>query len=513
MMMNVTRSLTELLGEAYMSAVRNCAISLNGMAAETAEHLAGEPVSFFSQADQERQDALLARTGTQFIPAFDNTNHGAPTDAFGRAANRNAAPVGGFGIFRVGEDGKLYMTAKSEHYHTSLGHGFGGYKLLNTARLLGIPNATHNNTRGYITRLMERELIRTANSLPREDPAALDACLHSTEPRVLNRVINLETGSLAVEAGIKMMLNRFSRLDKTFGEPTHAGKTPVLLVMADNEDGPEANYHGTTLFAQILRGMWPDLRESFERNGIFKTVSVRINDLPDFERKIRQYNRDGFRTAGFLHEIILMNYGGIRLSEAYLRGAYQLCREYETPTLVDEIQSCMWYMGMFLYKLYHLEPDFVILGKGFPGGEYPASKIITTHEMDNLNLFGALVTNGQEELASLAYLITMEFAQENAEEIERRGIDFETRLRALAGMFPSSVAGIGGQGHLAAIHFKTVDMAVKFSKTMNSFCIDVSAQTYKANCPPAALLKLPLVTSRKAMDYLLEKMEEAMKLL
>jgi hypothetical protein len=44
---------------------------------------------------------------------------------------------------------------------------------------------------------------------------------------------------------------------------------------------------------------------------------------------------------------------------------------------------------------------------------------------------------------------------------------------------------------------------------MNGYCIDVSAQTYKANCPPAALMKLPLVTSEKAMDYLIAKISEA----
>jgi hypothetical protein len=71
---------------------------------------------------------------------------------------------------------------------------------------MGIPNATHNNTRGYITRLLERELIRTVNGIGKGDSAALEAVLGSGERHVLNRVVNIMTGSLAVEAGIKMML-------------------------------------------------------------------------------------------------------------------------------------------------------------------------------------------------------------------------------------------------------------------------------------------------------------------
>ncbi len=76
-------------------------------------------------------------------------------------------------------------------------------------------------------------------------------------------------------------------------------------------------------------------------------------------------------------KLFLMNYGGIKLNQDYLQYAYDLCAQYDTLTLVDEIQSCMWYKGMYLYKLYNLKPDFVILGKGFPGGEYPASKVLT----------------------------------------------------------------------------------------------------------------------------------------
>ena len=510
-MRNISRSLTDLLGVPYMSAVKECAETLYGMEPEIADRLANEAQSFYSQETQDRQDALLERTGTPFTAAFQNANTGAPTLSFGHAANLKASPLGGLGIFRLGEDGKLYIAAKSEHYHTSMGHNFGGYRLLNTARSLGITNATHNNTRGFITRLMEREVIRNANGLAKGDDAALDAILQSKEPKVLNRIINLETGSLAVEAGMKMMFNRFYRLDNTSGMPVYAGKTPVFLVMADNDDGFEANYHGTTIVAQTFRGMWPEFYQAIERSGLYKIVSVRKNDIADFERKIKQYNQGEYKTAGFMHEIILMNFGGIRLTEEYLHAAYRLCGDSDTPVMVDEIQSCMWYKGMFLYRLYNLAPDFVILGKGFPGGEYPASKVITTHEMDGLNLFGALVTNGQEELASLAYLITMEFARENADEIARMGNYFETRLNTLAARYPSIVDKIEGRGHLAAIHFMTVDMAAKFAKIMNNHCIDVSAQTYKANCPPAALMKLPLITSEKAMDYLAAKISEVIE--
>jgi len=45
---------------------------------------------------------------------------------------------------------------------------------------------------------------------------------------------------------------------------------------------------------------------------------------------------------------------------------------------------------------------------------------------------------------------------------------------------------------------------------LNSQGIDISAHTYKANCPPAALTKLPLTCSKAVIDYLISKMKLAL---
>lgn len=38
--------------------------------------------------------------------------------------------------------------------------------------------------------------------------------------------------------------------------------------------------------------------------------------------------------------------------------------------------------------------------------------------------------------------------------------------------------------------------------------MDISAQTYKPNCPPVALTKLPLITTEAMADRLLELFDE-----
>lgn len=508
MLKNIKRSLKDLLGEEYMKAVKSVAVKVNGMDEEEADYLINEQVDFFPDSYIKKMDELAKLTGEKLIDGVYINEKGAPTDSFAKAAQSCMAPIGGLGCTRIGEDGKAYLIAKSEHYHASLGHNFPGYKLIDNARKLGILNATHNNTRGFITRLAERRIVAAANGVAND--TKIDEILASDKPQILNRVINLETGSLAVEAGIKMMLARFYRLDSSFEKPEYSGKIPVFLVMEDNKEGKGANYHGTTIIAQTFRGMWPELYEKIEENELYRVVTVKKNNIDDFKAKIEKYNNDKYKTAGFLHEIILMNYAGIKLEKEFLQEAHNICRKTDTFTLVDEIQSCMWYDGMFLFKLYNLHPDFAVIGKGFPGGEYPASKIITTAPADSLNQFGALVTNGQEELASLAYLITMEFSAANGAEIAEMGNKIEQGIRNLAKKYPDLLPPPEGLGHLSSIHFKSVEKASEFTKIMNEMSVDISAQLYKPDCPPAVLLKPPVITDETVLDVLLEKIEEGL---
>ena len=206
-----------------------------------------------------------------------------------------------------------------------------------------------------------------------------------------------------------------------------------------------------------------------------------------------------------------MNYGAVLLNRDYLLKAYELCGKYDTPTFCDEIQSCMWYPGMFLFKLYGLKPDIVILGKGFSGGEYAAARMVTTYEMDSMGQFGALVTNGQQELASLAYLITMKFSQANTEQIGKLGEYIEKLLDGLKNKYPDMIDRIEGKGHLLGIHFYSLEKAGDFAKYVNGMCIDISAQTYKPNCPPAALLKLPVIMSEKLLETLTAKFDKVLE--
>jgi 4-aminobutyrate aminotransferase-like enzyme len=503
-------SLRDLLGAQYIDAVCAARSFAQGVPKDELLAIASEKVSFAPDSYQRRLDELVDYVGEQVCPGLEGSAPGAGTDSFVRATKLSTAPLSGYGFIRIGEDGRAYLASKSEHYHASLGHGFPGYELITKARQLGIVNATHNSTRGHVTRLLEEELVRVVNGLPKGDAEGLREIVASQEPHVLNRVLNMETGSLVVEAALKMILARFYRVEDFFPEPIYYGRRPVFLVMADIAGGIKANYHGTTVLTQVMRAMWPGLGDALERSGGMIVRPVRINDIDHFRETVEQYDQPPYKVAGFFHEIVLMNYGGIRLDVGYLQQAYDVCDAHDVATVVDEIQSCIWSPDLFLFREYELRPDFVSVGKGFPGGEYPASRVVASAAYDGLNQFGAIVTNGQEELASIAYLVTMAFAEANADYILDVGEYYEAELRSLALRHPDVIEQVEGMRHLSSIFFSSVEKTVAFTKFLTRGGIDISAHTYKADCPPAALTKIPLISTYKMVDFVIRRMEEAL---
>ena len=511
----VELSLTDMFGEEYISSACAASAVLTGKDPEALLAVAAEKTEFYPEAMQSRLANMLGNVGTQVMDApVKTTSAGAGTVKFNEALNVNAAPVSAFGYYRVGEDGRLYLTTKSEHYHTPLGHSFPGYGLLDQARELNIPNATHNNTRGYITRILEEELIRTANGLDRGDKHGLDSVMKITDDlKVLNRVINLETGSLAVEAALKMILARFFRIQAEMDEPKYLGRIPVILCMGNDEGGASANYHGTTTLTQMMRGMWPELRKKIEAAELWKVVHIRPNNKQDLDDAFAKYDQGDYKIAGFFHEIVMMNYGGRRLTTDFLQHAYQLCDEHDVATVCDEIQSCMWASELYLFREYGIKPTFVAIGKGFPGGEYPASRILFSAAMDSMPQFGALVTNGQEELAAMAYLVTMEWAQANTAVTKELGAYFEQRVREFAAAYPDVIAGVDGWSHMSTIQFSDLEKAKSFVGEISARGMDISAQTYKADCPPIVLTKIPLIADKAMIDFFMDQMTEVMNAL
>ena len=506
----VRLSLSDMVGEEYVDAVCRARTAAAGGRIEGLLRAAKKEVDFFPRSFQRRIVALLPRVGEAVTAPLRESASGASSDEFTKRSKTGPAPLTGWGPYRVGEDGRLYFATKAEHYHAPLGHAFPGYGLLAVAGRLGIPNPTHNNTRGHITRLLEGELVRAASGVAPGDEAAMARIIRSRSGTVLNRVLNLQTGSLACEAAIKLLLGRFYRVQDDSPKPVYEGRTPVMLVLGDDDGALQANYHGTTVLAQMMRGMWPQLLDTLAGQGAMLVHPVRPNSLEELEVAFAKYEKGRYKIAGFFYELVMMNYGARRLTEAFVRRIHRLCRKHDVPAVADEIQTCVWSPEMFMYREYGVTPAVVLVGKGLPGGQYAASRILFSSTLDALPQFGALVTNGQEELSSLAYLITMRWAQANAQVTSAVGQYYEERLRELAQRHREHIRMIDGRRHLASICFERLEPALAFVKALNEAGLDISVQTYKADCPPAALTKLPITAGYEVVDGVLAEMESAL---
>ena len=84
-------------------------------------------------------------------------------------------------------------------------------------------------------------------------------------------------------------------------------------------------------------------------------------------------------------------------------------------------------------------------------------------------------------------------------------------LKDLAKKYPDLLPPPEGLGHLSSIHFKSVEKAAEFTHIINDLCVDISAQLYKPDCPPAVLLKPPVTTDDKVLEVLLAKIEEGLQ--
>jgi acetylornithine/succinyldiaminopimelate/putrescine aminotransferase len=506
----VAASLADVTGAEYAESVCRSRAWLTGGDAAALRDLAFEPVEFLPDALYSRLVSLLSQVGERVVSPAGSTCAGCSTRAFDAATHCDQSPVSGLGWYRLGENGVLRVMSKSEHYHASLGHSFPGYGLIDRARSLGIPNATHNNTRGHICRLSEEALIRVANGMRSSGDESLESVLAEPGRRVLNRVLNLQTGSLAAEAALKLCLARFYPQSDSRERPEWYGKTPVFVVIGDDSGGLAANYHGTTVTAQMLRGLWPSYLQAHRMQGMLEVQAVRPNENADLDRIFDRYAHGHYRIAGFVHEIIMMNYGARTLSTDFLNHAYSLCDRHDVVTVVDEIQSCVWGDGLFSFREWGLSPSVVVVGKGFPGGEYAGSRILFSSALDCMEQFGALVTNGQEELTSLAYLVTMRWAEANRDVIREVGDYYAERLEALADAHSDRIQAVSGHRHLSGLVFEDVEPAQAFARELVRQGFDISVQSYKRNCPPVALTKLPVIAGFELVDFLVERMESVL---
>jgi acetylornithine/succinyldiaminopimelate/putrescine aminotransferase len=104
----------------------------------------------------------------------------------------------------------------------------------------------------------------------------------------------------------------------------------------------------------------------------------------------------------------------------------------------------------------------------------------------------------------------MRWAETNREVTRDVGEYFQSRLHDLAARYPALISSIDGWHHLSGIAFTDLPAATAFVASMAEHGLDLSAQTYKTDCPPVVLTKIPLIAGRECVDFVCHRMDAAL---
>jgi acetylornithine/succinyldiaminopimelate/putrescine aminotransferase len=377
------------------------------------------------------------------------------------------------GMFYVTQAGKLMLDCTSGHYQMTWGYN---HPALTAAAIeamqLGVIWDNHSNIPGLPVKLLADRLT------------ALGA------PMGLDRVLlGVCTGSVACSTALKVMLMRYGR------DPERAALGPPLMVAL------AGNYHGTDMVAQTMRGMWPGLVSGMD------TIEVEPND----GRALRAaFERFGRRVAGFWAEPVMMNREALLVDPEYLALARDLCDDSGALMAIDEIQTGFWYPEVLMTCGLGVSPDFVIIGKGMTAGFHPLSGVLYRAELDILQQYDSISTNGGASLAAFVGLCNLRLLDEQAARLAQLLDTHVAGLRALQSEFPNLIEAVNGQGFLTGLKFTGREDAIGFHRAAVARGLWLRVHAYHPG-HRTVLMKYPLVVDEAVMEYVLSEVQELLR--
>ncbi len=267
----------------------------------------------------------------------------------------------GRGSFLKDMYGKWYIDGVSSLWVTVHGHG---KKEIDDAIKQQIDNISHSTLLG----------------LTHPPAAALAEMLINICPKGLARVFYSDSGSTAVEIGLKMAYQYWQ---------LKGMKNKKRFLSLNNA------YHGDTIGAVSVGGIdifhdifSPLLFKSYrapsphcyrcELGAQYQTCNMLC--LEKMEALLKRHHED---IAAIIIEPVVQGAGGILVSPpGYLEGVKRLSRKYRVLIIADEVATGFGRTGkMFACEHENITPDILCLAKGMTGGYLPLAATITTEKI------------------------------------------------------------------------------------------------------------------------------------
>ncbi len=378
----------------------------------------------------------------------------------------------GKGLFYLTEQRQLFLDCTGGHYQMTWGYE---QPELTVALLDGIERGiiwdNHSNIPAAPVKRLAGRLIEVAN------PGADLSVLVDDGERLNTVLTGCATGTVACAAGMKMQLLQYE-------QNKSEAAAPVFVTM-------DGNYHGSDVFAQRLRGMWPQYFSNVE------VVMVQPNDGEELERVFGEY---GERIAGFWAEPVLMNREAILLEVEYLQLARRLCDETGALMAIDEIQTCFWFPEIMMFHRFGIVPDLVVLGKGMTAGFHPLAAVVYKGKYDALAQYDAVSTNGNAALPAYLALANITLIQRDAERITAAGEYYHGKMTELSANFDAVLVEARGIAHMSGLKFRRVADAMAFHKGALAGGLWLRVHAYHEG-HSTILTKFALPLDKQVADY------------